>query len=129
MKQFLLLLAIATTILGLGSGCSTNLGYGLSPALALDISRGTYYINPKLQQNFDYNLLDAPERVRVFKISCPFTYGLLSFGWGNLDMQRAMLNSRMEDVMYADYDRFVFLGLVESYVISFYGPRKPRPFL
>ena len=129
MIKTLKLFAAAGTLFSLACGCQTQMGVGLSPAQGLDLSRGTFYTAPDIAETFNYEMLAAPAVTRAYKITVPFTFGLLSCGWGNVDMHNLMVKNRMEKIEYADYERFCFLGVVEYYKILAYGPRKPQPLL
>lgn len=109
-----------------GGGCSTRAGIGLEPGKLIDVSRGTFYQNPSMSEDFDYSVLAAPATAKAYRIGIPFAMDFASVAWGNWDLQRIMVVNRLKSIDYADYERICFFGFVECYQIHAYGERRKQ---
>lgn len=54
-------------------------------------------------------------------LSIPFTYRLISFGWGDASIETAQKNAGLSEVSYADYQVLSVLGVYTSTKVTAHG--------
>lgn len=51
----------------------------------------------------------------------PFTYGLVSFSWGDVGLEEAKTMGGIKEVSYADYEVLSILGIYTEFTVYAYG--------
>jgi len=51
----------------------------------------------------------------------PFTYGLISFAWGDASIEAAGLDGKLEKIHYADYEVLNILGIYANFKTNAHG--------
>jgi len=66
-------------------------------------------------------------KVTTYQVIMPFTYSIVSIGWGDMSRRAALEEGRLEEVIYADAQTTQILGIFEKVTIQAYGkPTSPN---
>jgi len=104
-------------------GCAAKMGVESEQGFLYDHTYGTLYASP------DY-LKDAnPDKIKQFRkfqtskvmIPVPFTFGALSFGWGDISTEKIMEEGNFKKLALAEYRRLNICFVYQNYEITAYG--------
>lgn len=120
-KPLLLAVLLIPAALAL-SGC-TQMGIEPAAGLIVDTTQGTMYLAPEMANDFDMERLKDCRSYYVNKlvVPAPFTFGLLSFGWGDVSTKTIMAEANFKRLLYAHYRRLNILTVYQNYEIVAYG--------
>ena len=118
-------LAIAAAILSLAtlSSCVNRVGIEPAEGFIYDNTDGTMYVNPDFIKDFDPAKLDKYRKFQANKVvlPLPFTFGALSFGWGDISTRQIMAEGNFNKLLYAHYRRLSIATVYTNYEITAYG--------
>ena len=105
------------------SGCMTRVGVEPAPAFIFDNTEGTMYVNPDMADKFNPDQLAKHRRYQAHKITIPipYTFGLISFGWGDISTNQIMKDAHFRKLIYAHYRRLEVITVYQNYEITAYG--------
>ncbi|HPN84018.1 MAG TPA: TRL domain-containing protein [Victivallales bacterium] len=117
------LLTISTLLLFCGGCMSARLGAGPQNGLIFSHFKGPSYCATSQTdgvQVYDDRLSDSASTHKVL-IPAPFTFGALSFGWGDMSTAKILTNGKISQVDYVDYEFFNILNVYERATLTVYG--------
>jgi hypothetical protein len=122
------LLKTTTLLLLLGlipalSSCIGRVGIEPAEGLIFDNTDGTMYVDPEFMKDFSQEKLQNFRRFETHKvvIPAPFTFGTLSFAWGQISINRIMEEAKFKKLVYAHYKRLSVVTVYTNYEIIAYG--------
>ena len=117
------LLAGALALACTQTACMSHLGVEPAEGIIYDRTYGTMYISPDIKNNFSMEKLGKFRRYQTYKvvIPAPFTFGCLSFGWGQVSTKEIMEEAQFKKLFYAQYRRLSVATVYTNYEIVAYG--------
>lgn len=118
---FLIIILAGTILL---NGClSARVGPGLQRGLIFSYYKGPAFVNTRNSDGVPiYD--DAKKQAgttRKVRIPAPYTFGTLSFGWGDMSLNSMMKEGKMKEIDYVDYEYMNILNLYFSSSLVIYG--------
>jgi len=119
----LLLPVVAVAALAL-TGCG-----GGVPTAPLVPPPGFIYTDYKAPMDIDFSDQGQPTpavdgrlgQAQANYFYVPFTYGLLSFAWGDASIESASRDGKIQKVHYADYESMNILGIYSQFKTNVHG--------
>ena len=101
----------------------THVGVEPAEGLIYDNTHGTMYISPDFMKDYDPAKLKNYRSFQASKVTVPFpfTFGALSFGWGQISTKWIMDEGKFKKLVYAEYRRLNVAFVYENYEITAYG--------
>lgn len=125
MKATKSLLTAAMAILLAGALCSCVGRVGIEPGegIIFDNVDGTMYVDKDFMKDFDAAKLANYRKFQTHRvvIPAPFTFGALSFGWGDISTAKIMAEGKFNKLLYAHYRRLSVATVYTNYEITAYG--------
>ncbi len=118
----LAILAAAAVLLSTSS-CMSRMGVEPTGGLLFDKTVGSFQVDKTLAKDFDPAKLKNYRKFQTHKvvIPLPFTFGALSFGWGDCSTDTIMKEGNFKRLLYADYTRLSIFIVYTNYEITAYG--------
>jgi hypothetical protein len=127
-REYIFSVFLVVFCLFICSGCVSKVGVEPPKGFIFDLTDGTSHIEPEFFRNFDSSDFNtnkyshsASFYVHRIKIPIPFTFGLLSFGWGDMSTSEILKRSKLEELYYIEYQRLNILTIYEHYAVTAYG--------
>lgn len=116
-------LALTAALAALLCSCTTRVGVEPAEGLIFDNTDGTMYIAPDFLKDYDPAKLKNYRKFEANKVMIPFpfTFGALSFGWGQISTKWIMDEAKFKKLVYAHYRRLNIATVYENYEITAYG--------
>lgn len=125
-----LIITVAAAVAGafLMTGC-VRMGIEPATGFLFDDTDGTFYVNPKYMEDFHPAALQKYKKAHVSKITIPlpYTFGALSFGWGDISTEELLKDSKFKELVYVDYHRLNVLTVYNNYDLTVYGIPDDKP--
>lgn len=81
------------------------------------------YVSPDFAKDFNVEKLNNYRCFKASKVTIPlpYTFGAVSFGWGDISTKRIMEEAKFNKLIYAHFKRFSVATVYTNYEITAYG--------
>ncbi len=118
-----MLLPLAGMLLLCGGCMSARLGPGLPKGMLYSHYKGPAYCATRQSDGvpvYDDRSANSASTHKVL-IPAPYSFGALSFGWGDMSMARMLTNGRISEVDYVEYEFLNILNVYDRATLTIYG--------